>query len=131
MPIPARELSQLKIQMENRRQVLLEELSRQFKDSDDKSLAELVGKVRDASDESVASLLADLNAVHMETEARELSDIAGALLRMRTGTYGNCLDCGTEINLERLKIYPTAKRCIQCQTAHEDSRSQKDTTPSL
>lgn len=30
-----------------------------------------------------------------------------------------CIDCGTEINKERLNAKPNAARCIDCQSLHE------------
>ncbi|MAK90447.1 MAG: conjugal transfer protein TraR [Oleibacter sp.] len=30
-----------------------------------------------------------------------------------------CIDCGTEIRPERLKVKPDAARCIDCQRIHE------------
>jgi RNA polymerase-binding transcription factor DksA len=47
--------------------------------------------------------------------AEELQAIEAARARMRDGTYGSCIDCGTEIGFERLRAYPTAERCIQDQ----------------
>ena len=52
----------------------------------------------------------------------ELGDIAAALKRMDAGTYGHCTDCGVTIPTERLNAYPTAKRCIDCQTVAEQRR---------
>ncbi len=53
-------------------------------------------------------------------EARlELSKIAIALEQMKTDTYGECVNCGEEIPLARLKAYLFADRCIRCATAEE------------
>ena len=38
-----------------------------------------------------------------------------ALKRMDEGTYGICVDCGEEINEDRLIARPEASRCIKCQ----------------
>ncbi len=57
-----------------------------------------------------------------EHETAELGDIAAALERMDVGTYGHCTDCGVTIPTERLNAYPTAKRCIDCQTVAEQRR---------
>ncbi len=57
-----------------------------------------------------------------EHETAELGDIAAALERMDAGTYGHCTDCGVTIPTERLNAYPTAKRCIDCQTVAEQRR---------
>lgn len=57
-----------------------------------------------------------------EHETAELSDIDAALERLQTGTYGQCTDCGITIPPARLNAYPTAKRCIDCQTLVEKKR---------
>ena len=51
-----------------------------------------------------------------------LGDIEAALERMDAGTYGQCTDCGVTIPPARLNAYPTAKRCIDCQTVAEQHR---------
>ncbi|PIT72264.1 conjugal transfer protein TraR [Limnohabitans sp. G3-2] len=57
-----------------------------------------------------------------EHETAELGDIEAALERMDAGTYGQCTDCGVRIAPARLNAYPTAKRCIDCQTVAEHHR---------
>ena len=57
-----------------------------------------------------------------EHETAELGDIEAALARMDGGTYGQCTECGMTIAPARLNAYPTAKRCIDCQTVAEQRR---------
>lgn len=57
-----------------------------------------------------------------EHETAELGDIDAALKRIQAGTYGQCTDCGVTIAPERLNAYPTAKRCLDCQTVAERRR---------
>ena len=42
-----------------------------------------------------------------------------ALLRIKDGTYGLCLDCGGQIGLKRLEARPTAELCIECKESAE------------
>lgn len=35
-----------------------------------------------------------------------------------------CIDCGIEVQPERLKIKPNAARCINCQRKHEKKEQQ-------
>jgi DnaK suppressor protein len=42
-----------------------------------------------------------------------------ALERIDKGLYGECLECGTNISLARLKARPTAELCIQCKEESE------------
>jgi DnaK suppressor protein len=57
-----------------------------------------------------------------EHETAELGDIDAALERIDAGTYGQCTDCGVTSPPARLSAYPTAKRCIVCQTRKEQGR---------
>ena len=57
-----------------------------------------------------------------EHETAELGDIEAALERIQAGTFGTCTDCGVTISTARLNAYPTAKRCIDCQTLAEQHR---------
>lgn len=57
-----------------------------------------------------------------EHETAELGDIDAALQRLQAGTYGQCTDCGVTIPPARLNAYPTAKRCIDCQSLVEKHR---------
>lgn len=42
-----------------------------------------------------------------------------ALERMRTGLYGECIDCGHPIGRKRLRAIPAAIRCTDCQKEAE------------
>ena len=57
-----------------------------------------------------------------EHETAELGDIDAALERIQAATYALCTDCGVGIPFARLNAYPTAKRCIVCQTRKEANR---------
>jgi DnaK suppressor protein len=45
--------------------------------------------------------------------------IEEALLRIREGTYGLCLECGGNIGVKRLEARPTAELCIECKETAE------------
>ena len=100
-------------------------------ESDDKSHAVLAGRVQDSGEESVADMLTDLGIAQLNSAVRELSDVEAAKRRISDATYGLCIDCGAPVAAARLQAYPTAKRCIACQTRHEDRRGGRDVTPSL
>lgn len=55
----------------------------------------------------------------LQRDQEELRDIDTARERIAAGTYGHCIDCGTDIAFERLKAQPTATRCVACQTRYE------------
>lgn len=57
-------------------------------------------------------------------EARdEMAKISAALVRLESGQYGICVDCGEQISGNRIEVHPYAKDCIDCATAAEKIRS--------
>jgi DnaK suppressor protein len=44
-----------------------------------------------------------------------------ALLRIKDGTYGHCVECNGEIGAKRLEARPTAELCIDCKESAENS----------
>ncbi len=66
---------------------------------------------RDA-DREVDLALADRDVVAMAA-------IDNALERLAAGTFGWCADCDEEIPLARLRLQPTARRCVACQSRRE------------
>ena len=44
-----------------------------------------------------------------------LARVNEALEYIKDGSYGTCKSCGKKIDIERLKILPYVKYCIQCQ----------------
>lgn len=102
-----------------RREQLVSELLEDVARSRDESFAGVAGPVTDLGDEALADLLADLDNAEVSRDLREIRALDAALARLDDGSYGNCVDCGGEIGLERLRAYPTAERCIRCQEVHE------------
>ena len=46
---------------------------------------------------------------------KDLADVEAALVRIEVGTYGVCVNCGEQIETERLEVMPTATLCLSCQ----------------
>lgn len=83
--------------------------------------ADLAGRLQEAQDHALADLLAGVTHADVARDAEEIRDIDAALGRLASGTYGECTQCGTLIPRARLNAYPTAKRCLPCQQAHEQA----------
>ena len=49
----------------------------------------------------------------------ELQLARSALRRFEEDEYGDCLACGEEVGLARLRARPESLYCIECQTARE------------
>jgi DnaK suppressor protein len=85
------------------------------------SFADASGEVMDRGDEAVADNIVDMDNAMIGLHLQKTRDLNAALDRIQQGDYGICTDCGAEISLERLTAYPTAKRCVECQTQVEKS----------
>jgi RNA polymerase-binding transcription factor DksA len=128
--LSTKRLHRFKAQLEQRDAALREEIRQQLLASDDQHFIDLAGQVHDLEEESVADLLVDLDLAIIDLHLNEIRDIDAALLRLRTGSYGLCTDCGGEVAPERLRAYPTAKRCQPCQRRYEHNHAG-NATPSL
>lgn len=54
--------------------------------------------------------------VHKAATARQmLKNLTQALERMRQETFGECAECGGDIELKRLEAIPWARYCVRCQ----------------
>lgn len=67
--------------------------------------------------------------IELERDEAMLSVVSGqreqvveALARLDAGTYGRCVDCGTDLPDERLEARPEAARCVNCQQDMEIAR---------
>lgn len=83
----------------------------------------LAGRPADQVDTVLAemSLASDYAVVRQDVE--DVRDIIAARQRLADGSYGVCVDCGEDIAYQRLVVYPTAKRCIDCQRLHERQKA--------
>lgn len=79
----------------------------------------------DTSDEALLNSLSATNEALIQQNLQDVRDVAAARRRLEAGTYGECTDCGADIDYRRLLAYPTAKRCIDCQRTHEQRKGQR------
>lgn len=115
----ADQAAELRQSLERRRQQLLEEIRDELARSGEQHYVDFAGHVTDLGDESVADMLADLGAAMVDRQIVEVRAIEATLKRLAAGDYGSCIDCDADIPMERLRAYPTAARCISCQSLHE------------
>ncbi|MFA6159904.1 MAG: TraR/DksA C4-type zinc finger protein [Parcubacteria group bacterium] len=45
---------------------------------------------------------------------KQLQDVLDALEKMEKGTYGKCENCDKDVPLERLRVNPSARVCLDC-----------------
>lgn len=117
--LPKDQIRDLKKKLDDRFFELREEIRLELLQSDDHTYIALAGRVHDTGEASVADLLVDIQFADIDRHVQEVRDIDAALLRIAGGDYGVCKDCKITIDVNRLKAYPTAKRCHRCQVNHE------------
>ena len=54
-----------------------------------------------------------------EREQGLLAKIDAALQKIEDGEYGECMSCGEQIGVARLKARPVAELCIECKSEQE------------
>ncbi len=117
----------LKLRLQADRRRLIAEAQQELARWGQHPIAELTGEVPDVGDESVATALTDLEHTIVERHVEEIRDIDAALQRMRQHHYGRCLDCEEDIEPARLMAFPTAKRCVDCQSLREHTFAHRAT----
>jgi RNA polymerase-binding transcription factor DksA len=55
-------------------------------------------------------------------------EIEATLVRMSDGSFGRCVDCDKEIASARLRVLPTAERCVSCQEKSEAAAAARATS---
>jgi RNA polymerase-binding protein DksA len=132
-PLSAQDTQRFRNRLKARDQELRAAIHAALVNNEDKTYSEVAGRVLDAAEQSVADLFADDKIIAIEKEVAEQADVVAALARITDGTYGTCIDCGDDIGVKRLEAWPTAKRCIRCQTHYESTHrgGGRDTSPSL
>lgn len=113
------ELKQLRAQLVQQRRALKDEIRAALEREGSEVSISLAGRVHDAGDEALSAMLTDINFGMMKQHLHELAEVEHALQRIDHGVYGLCIDCDEPINAKRLLAYPTALRCIECQSKHE------------
>jgi DnaK suppressor protein len=54
-----------------------------------------------------------------EREQGLLAKVDSALMKIEQGSFGECVNCGEDIGVKRLKARPVAELCIECKAEQE------------
>ena len=119
------QLAQLKTALQQRYLDLREEVRGELERSGEQRYVDLAGSVGDVGDDSVADMMLDLNAAIVDRQVKEMREMEVSLKRLAELNFGDCIDCGDEIGFDRLMAYPTAQRCVRCQSVHEKTYSHE------
>ena len=81
--------------------------------------------VRDRKDVASDDALSAVDDAETARDADELAAVEAALHRLDANQYGDCMDCGQPIALQRLLVQPAAARCATCQSLFEVGERRK------
>lgn len=72
----------------------------------------------------------DIDTALVDRQINEMRELEMSMKYLSELEFGDCIDCGNEIGFERLLAYPSAQRCVPCQSAYEKA-FLKESNPSL
>jgi RNA polymerase-binding transcription factor len=110
-----KKLETFKKRLEERQQELRKIVSRTEQDG----RAADSENAQDIADKAANSYTKEFLFHQSNNERQLLNMVEGALDRIRTGTFGQCISCGEEINIKRLEAVPWTRFCINCQEKME------------
>jgi RNA polymerase-binding transcription factor len=73
----------------------------------------------DLADKAANSYTKEFLFGQTNTDRSLLQLIDEALVRVRNGTYGICIECEEELQQKRLEAVPWARYCVSCAEKHE------------
>jgi DnaK suppressor protein len=106
-----KKVEKFKEQLETRRDELKKIVARNEQDGRDADIA----NAQDIADRAANSYTKEFLFHQSNSERQMLQLIEGALSRLREGAFGECVNCGNEINPKRLEAVPWTRYCIACQ----------------
>ena len=73
----------------------------------------------DLADKAANSYTKEFLFGQTNTDRATLQLVDEALLRIKSGAYGTCIECEEELQQKRLEAVPWAKYCVSCAEKHE------------
>jgi DnaK suppressor protein len=88
-----------------------------------------IDSAMDSADLSALDMDQGIDYSLLEMKYEQYKDIADAFRKLENNTYGQCEECGEEIDIKRLGVNPLARFCISCKMKKEEmERIQKEET---
>ena len=78
-----------------------------------------IDSAMDSADQSALDMDQGIDYSLLEMKYEQYKDIADAFRKLQNNSYGQCEDCGEEIDIKRLEVNPLARYCISCKTKKE------------
>jgi DnaK suppressor protein len=105
--------------LEGRRQQLVEDLKERVRQVRQRAVSNDATEVVDTAESAEADIQDELHFSLMQMKGEMLEKIEEALIRLDSGNFGICTDCGDEIAERRLRALPFALRCKECEEERE------------
>lgn len=117
-------VEQFRKQLEQRQQELRRVVSRTQEDG---RIADAEA-AQDIADRAANSYTKEFLFAQSNNDRQILVMVEGALGRIREGSFGECINCGNEINPKRLEAVPWTRYCIDCQEKVEKGMLEESRT---
>jgi DnaK suppressor protein len=119
-----KKLETFRKQLEERQQDLRKIVARTEQDGRDAD----VGTAQDIADRAANSYTKEFLFHQSNNERQLLQMVEVALARIREGIFGECINCGNDINGKRLEAVPWTRYCIACQEKLEQGLLEESST---
>lgn len=116
-----KKLETFKKRLEERQQALRKTVSRTEEDG---RIADQ-DSAQDIADRAASSYTKEFLFSQSNNERQLLAMVETALARIREGDFGECVNCGNEINVKRLEAVPWTRYCIECQEKRENGQLEE------
>ena len=110
-----KKLETFRKRLEERQQALRKAVSRTEEDG---RIADQ-DTAQDIADRAASSYTKEFLFSVSNNDRQLLQMVETALQRIREGSFGECVNCGAEINAKRLEAVPWTRYCIECQEKME------------
>lgn len=80
---------------------------------------------QDIADRAASSYTKEFLFSQSNNDRQLLAMVETALQRIREGVFGECVNCGNEINAKRLEAVPWTRYCIACQEKLEQGQLEE------
>ena len=118
--LKAKEAKEIKDRLLRERELIVQKLNGNDLSIDD-------SETPDPVDLAVRNYSKNVMLAVSENESRQLALIDEALQRVEDNEYGECQNCGKEVNPKRLTAIPWARYCIDCQELVEQGLLDEET----
>jgi len=116
-----KKLDTFKKRLEERQQTLRKAVSRTEEDG---RIADQ-DSAQDIADRAASSYTKEFLFSQSNNDRQLLQMVETALQRIREGGFGDCINCGNEINAKRLEAVPWTRYCIACQEKMEQGQLEE------